>query len=53
LLLSLPTRPLCREDCRGLCPHCGINLNRESCGCREERLDSRLAALRSIKVSRQ
>jgi len=53
LMLSLPTRPLCREDCRGLCPHCGINLNRETCGCREERLDSRLAALRSIKVSRQ
>jgi uncharacterized protein len=52
LILSLPTRPLCREDCRGLCPQCGINLNRETCGCREVRLDSRLAALRALKVSR-
>jgi DUF177 domain-containing protein len=53
LLLSLPTRPLCREDCRGLCPHCGINLNRGTCGCKEERLDPRFAALRSLKVGRR
>lgn len=53
LLLSLPTRPLCAEDCRGLCPHCGINLNRASCDCKEERLDPRLAALRSLKIGRR
>jgi len=52
LMLSLPTRPLCREDCRGLCPHCGINLNRGVCGCREAQLDSRLAAIRLLKLSR-
>lgn len=33
ILLNLPLKPLCREDCRGLCPHCGANLNRESCTC--------------------
>ena len=49
LLLALPTRPLCQEDCRGLCPHCGINLNHGACGCRVETVDPRLEALRSLK----
>ncbi len=31
--LALPFRLLCREDCRGLCPHCGADLNREACHC--------------------
>jgi uncharacterized protein len=51
-LLSLPTRPLCREDCRGLCPKCGINLNEGECSCREDAADPRLAALRNLKVGR-
>ena len=33
VLLSLPTRTLCKEDCKGLCPRCGQNLNLESCKC--------------------
>jgi uncharacterized protein len=33
LLLSVPIQPLCREDCRGLCPGCGANLNQEPCTC--------------------
>ena len=33
LLLSLPSKTLCREDCRGLCPNCGANLNDEECRC--------------------
>ena len=32
LLLEIPVRPLCREDCRGLCPVCGVNRNVEDCG---------------------
>jgi len=52
LLLALPTRPLCREDCRGLCAHCGANLNRGDCGCRVESFDPRLEALRSLKLQR-
>jgi uncharacterized protein len=51
-LLSLPTRPLCREDCRGLCPKCGANLNHTACGCRPEAADARLAPLRALKLSR-
>jgi uncharacterized protein len=52
MLLALPTRPLCREDCRGLCAQCGANLNERECGCRVEAADSRLAVLRSLKVRR-
>ena len=33
LLLAIPIRFLCREDCRGLCPRCGANLNSGACGC--------------------
>ncbi|MGI6264288.1 MAG: YceD family protein [Acutalibacteraceae bacterium] len=45
LLLSLPMKFLCRQDCRGICPQCGRNLNEGDCGCRQETVDPRLAAL--------
>jgi uncharacterized protein len=47
--LSLPMKPLCSDDCRGLCPQCGTNLNRGTCDCRDDWDDPRLAALRSLK----
>ena len=47
LLLALPTKHLCREDCRGLCPHCGKNLNEGECGCRPD-VDPRLAVLEQL-----
>lgn len=43
--LSLPMRFVCREDCRGLCPHCGADLNEAPCNCKENSTDSRLAVL--------
>jgi uncharacterized protein len=46
--LALPMRPLCREACRGLCPQCGTNLNVDTCACRAEWQDPRLAPLRSL-----
>lgn len=52
VLLALAARPLCREDCRGLCPQCGANLNEGDCNCRVQAGDPRLAMLRRIKVSR-
>jgi uncharacterized protein len=52
VLLALTDRPLCREDCRGLCPQCGANLNESACGCRSEKFDPRLSVLRAIKVRR-
>jgi uncharacterized protein len=51
-LLSLPTRPLCQEDCRGLCPKCGVNLNHTQCGCSRDIGHPGLAALRNLKVGR-
>jgi uncharacterized protein len=51
-LLAMAERPLCREECRGLCPQCGANLNEGSCGCTTVGLDPRLAVLRSLKVAR-
>lgn len=48
--LWLPMRELCREDCKGLCPGCGADLNEERCGCREDFADSRWDALRNLKL---
>ncbi|HEX5707759.1 MAG TPA: DUF177 domain-containing protein [Pyrinomonadaceae bacterium] len=49
ILLGLPTRLRCREDCKGLCPTCGADLNTSECGCRTEEIDPRWAALASLK----
>lgn len=49
ILLNLPEQVFCREDCRGLCPTCGINLNRERCECAREATDPRWAALKNLK----
>jgi uncharacterized protein len=47
-VLALPMKPLCTEDCRGLCPQCGTNLNRTQCGCAPKWEDPRLAGLRTL-----
>ena len=49
-VLMVPLKPLCQEDCRGLCPICGANLNRETCSCQAEKSDSPFAALAKLKV---
>ncbi|MFZ0663526.1 MAG: DUF177 domain-containing protein [Acidobacteriaceae bacterium] len=48
VLLSLPTRTLCREDCKGLCPRCGCNLNSETCACDPAMVDPRWSALSDL-----
>ena len=48
LLLALPMQSLCREDCSGLCPQCGKNLNEGPCDCAPEAEDSRFDALRAL-----
>ena len=50
IILALPTRPLCRESCKGLCPQCGANRNTEACRCTTATGDPRLAVLRNLKV---
>jgi uncharacterized protein len=47
--LALPMGRLCKQDCRGLCPHCGANLNQVECGCSAEVVDPRWEALRVLK----
>jgi uncharacterized protein len=47
--LALPMKPLCRDECRGLCALCGANLNRGTCGCVAAWEDPRFAALRALK----
>lgn len=49
VVLWLPMRSLCREDCKGLCPRCGINRNQKQCSCEEEFLDPRWDALRHLR----
>ena len=46
---SCPMQPLCRPDCRGLCPVCGIDLNQHSCSCRQDEIDPRWEKLKSLK----
>jgi len=48
VLLALPLKPLCDEACRGLCPHCGMNLNEGSCRCVAEADDTRWEVLKSL-----
>ena len=49
VLLAVPLKALCREDCKGLCPGCGRNRNRESCDCAPAARDERWAALGNLR----
>ena len=48
IYLDLPQKILCKSDCRGLCQHCGKNLNDGLCGCQEKKIDPRMAVLASL-----
>lgn len=47
--LALPMARLCSQECRGLCPDCGANLNQKECTCAPEQTDPRWAALKELK----
>jgi uncharacterized protein len=49
ILLNLPETVLCREDCRGICPTCGKDLNEGDCSCGGGEIDPRWAALKDLK----
>lgn len=49
VLLAVPLRALCSEECRGLCSHCGTNRNTEQCACEDAAVDPRLADLADIR----
>jgi uncharacterized protein len=48
LHLALPMKALCSDNCKGLCPQCGTNLNASTCDCGRQWMDPRLAALRNL-----
>lgn len=48
IMLAVPLKLLCREECKGLCPRCGANWNRGRCGCKQELRDSPLSGLRDL-----
>jgi uncharacterized protein len=49
IALTMPLQPLCREDCAGICSHCGVDLTETQCGCVDERIDSPFAVLAKLK----
>lgn len=49
ILLNIPEQQFCREDCKGICPKCGENLNLIDCKCGEDEIDPRWAALKDLK----
>jgi uncharacterized protein len=49
ILLSLPMQRICREQCLGICPHCGQNRNSGACRCAPQNVDDRWAALRGFQ----
>jgi uncharacterized protein len=49
VLLSLPVRTLCKDDCKGLCPRCGQNRNNQDCSCEESQTDPRWEALSGLR----
>lgn len=52
LILAQPMKCLCRKDCRGLCQHCGNDLNAGPCSCAGKKHDPRWAALKNVKLTK-
>ena len=53
IVLSLPIKSLCKEDCKGLCPVCGKNLNEGECSCSKEPVDARWKILEKLKKEKE
>ena len=52
LMLALPPNPLCRDDCKGLCPQCGANLNAAPCDCRQDGGEPRMKVFRDLAAKK-
>ena len=48
ILVNWPMRVLCKDDCKGICKVCGMNLNKGACSCQRTELDPRMAAIQDI-----
>lgn len=50
IILQIPIKALCKEDCKGLCQRCGMNLNVSPCNCKPDVVDGRMAALKNFII---
>jgi uncharacterized protein len=48
IYLSMPMKSICKEDCKGICPNCGVNLNIEECKCKKDLTDPRFEKLKDL-----
>ena len=53
IMLAIPMKPLCREDCAGICPACGRNLNRGPCDCQPQEVDPRWVELSEMTLTNE
>jgi uncharacterized protein len=51
VIMALPYRALCDENCKGVCASCGIDLNQQACQCRQENVLNKFAALKNFKIN--
>ena len=52
-IISVPMKPLCQENCAGICPTCGHNRNKEPCDCPPQQIDSRWTELKKLFLARE
>jgi uncharacterized protein len=52
VVMAFPLQPLCDDNCRGLCPICGSDLNRGDCGCKRESAPNKFAVLKNLKLDK-
>jgi uncharacterized protein len=52
IILAIPLKPLCRENCRGLCAVCGGDLNEAECACNRDDINLKFSALKNLKINR-
>ena len=52
VLMEIPVKPLCKEDCKGLCPVCGADLNEAECGCKDESSSFKFGGLKNLKLEK-
>lgn len=53
LVLALPTKVICKSECKGICPECGENLNHKRCSCDTVALDLRMSMLKDVKIGKK
>lgn len=53
VLMEIPYKPLCSEECPGLCPRCGADLNQGECGCDRGAINLKMSALKDLKIDKK